>query len=240
MTLDNKQVIDKFPVSLISLRKSPFSELFVIDPAIEDYGIEDVLSFFHLTLQEYLAACHLASLNEDQQVEVIEKHKPGVFHIATMLKFYCGLIDYKTNLTQLDRLISISVKMNQILHLAHCAYESQNKEFCRTALKRVEGIIKITFTMMLTPADFSTLTYFISSVPETVNTVFLRNCLLYEACINEMADHGVESFVPGYTEICYFLDILSRMKVSYKNHINCPIISLALYPACGLLSIQFS
>ncbi len=65
MTLDNKQVIDKFPVSLISLRKSPFSELFVIDPAIEDYGIEDVLSFFHLTLQEYLAARHLASLNVD-------------------------------------------------------------------------------------------------------------------------------------------------------------------------------
>ena len=67
MTVECKQIVHELPMSLDSLNKSPFHGLLTIDRTSKLFGLEDVLTFLHLTLQEYLAASHIASLPEIQQ-----------------------------------------------------------------------------------------------------------------------------------------------------------------------------
>ena len=89
-------------MSLDSLNKSPFCGLLTIDRTSKLFGLEDVLTFLHLTLQEYLAAYHIASLPEIQQTKTITLHG-GKNHMLTTFKFYSGLFDFQHKMHQLDR-----------------------------------------------------------------------------------------------------------------------------------------
>ena len=71
MTVENKQVVHQLPMPLDSLNETPFRGLLATDCIAKEYGLEGVVTFLHLTLQEYLAAYHLASFNDDQQTEII-------------------------------------------------------------------------------------------------------------------------------------------------------------------------
>ena len=42
-------------------------------------GHDNKFSFLHLTFQEYLAACHLAELNEEEQMEMIIQHAREIY-----------------------------------------------------------------------------------------------------------------------------------------------------------------
>ena len=56
---------------LESLNETPFQGLLATDRTDKYYGLKDVFTFLHLTIQEYLAAYYLVSLDEDQQTEII-------------------------------------------------------------------------------------------------------------------------------------------------------------------------
>ena len=66
VTIECKQIVHELPMSLDSLNKSPFHGVLTLDRTSKLFGLEDVLTFLHLTLQEYLAASHIASLPEIQ------------------------------------------------------------------------------------------------------------------------------------------------------------------------------
>ena len=179
MTVENKQIV-KLPVSLESLDSSSLRGLLTIDSTIRIAGLEDTVVFLHLTLQEYLAACHLASLDEHQQTEMIRLHS-GKGHMLTMFKFYCGLVDFQNKLQQFDDIVK---SRSNMLYVFHCAYETQLACVCLRAMELLNGEILLE-SGVLTPADFTVLTYVITNAPHLVNLLDIMPCLLYEEFIKD-------------------------------------------------------
>ena len=98
--MENKQIVNKLPMSLEALNSSSLHSLLTIDNMIVIAGLEETVAFLHLTLQEKLAAYHLACLDEDQQTEVIGLHS-GKNHMLTIFKFFCGLVDFEISFNSL-------------------------------------------------------------------------------------------------------------------------------------------
>ena len=130
MTVESNQTVE-LPVSLESLDSSSLRGLLTIDSTIRIAGLEDTVVFLHLTLQEYLAACHLASLDEHQQTEMIRLHS-GKGHMLTMFKFYCGLLDFQNKLQQFDDIVESALNR---LYMFHCAHETQLACVCLRAME---------------------------------------------------------------------------------------------------------
>ena len=168
MTVECKQIV-KLPLSLESLDSS----------FLHGLDLEDTVVFLHLTLQEYLAACHLASLDEHQQTEMIRLHL-GKCHMLTMFKFYCGLVDFHNRLQHFDKIV---YGRHDILFVFHCAYETQQKSICQRAIEIKQGKI-VLGSGVLTPADFNVLAYVIRAASQIKDIQFLP-CLLYEKFIEE-------------------------------------------------------
>ena len=181
MTVECKQIVHELPMSLDSLNKSPFRGLLTIDRTSKLFGLEDVLTFLHLTLQEYLAAYHIASLPEIQQINMIQLHR-GKNHMLTTFKFYCGLVDLHHKVHQFFE-ITMGAGPN-LLYTFHCAYETQESTICYRAMEIVQGKIYLGM-VVLTPADFTALGYVISTASFLVISVSIRYCLLYEEFIDE-------------------------------------------------------
>ena len=181
MTVECKQIVHELPMSLDSLNKSPFRGLLTIDRTSKLFGLEDVLTFLHLTLQEYLAAYHIASLPEIQQIKMIKLHG-GKNHMLTAFKFYCGLVDLQHKMHQFVE-IATSTEPN-LLYIVHCAYETQESTICYRAMEIVQGQI-VLGGVVLTPADFTALRYVISTASLLVTGVHIQYCLLYEEFIDE-------------------------------------------------------
>ena len=180
MTVECKQIVHELPMSLDSLNKSPFRGLLTIDRTSKLFGLEDVLTFLHLTLQEYLAASHIASLPEIQQINTIKLHG-GKNHLTTF-KFYCGLVNLQHKMHQF---VEIAMSAGpDLLYTFHCAYETQESTICYRAMEIVQGEIDLA-AVVLTPADFTALGYVISTASFLVTTVLTGFCLLYEEFIDE-------------------------------------------------------
>ena len=179
MTVESKQIVE-LPASLESLDSSSLRGLLTIDSTIRIAGLEDTVVFLHLTLQEYLAACHLASLDEHQQSEMIRLHS-GKGHMLTMFKFYCGLVDFQNKLQQFDGIVKSTSNM---LYVCHCAYETQLACVCLRAMELLNGEIFLE-SGVLTPADFTVLAYVITNAPHLVKDLDIMPCLLYEEFIED-------------------------------------------------------
>ena len=180
MTVENQQIVHKLPMPLDSLNSSPFRDLLTIDRTAKLFGLEDVLTFLHLTLQEYLAAYHLAGLNADQQMEVIKLHS-GKVHMLTMFKFYCGVTDMKFKMAQFDEISNVGADP---LYMFHCAYETQKEIYCYRAMELMQGMITLG-NGVLTPADFAILSYVISTASFMVIRMTILPCLLYEEFVDD-------------------------------------------------------
>ena len=113
---------------------------------IKAYGIRCMYMFQHYTIQEYLAAWHIAQLNQEQQKEAVEE----LLHISPLtrtLPFYAGLTKLE-NRGVLDVLLKVTEQrlavqkqlmehLNEpgsdyrrlFLALVNCIYESKNINF---------------------------------------------------------------------------------------------------------------
>ena len=226
MMVENKQVIHQLPMTLESLNETPFRGLLAADRTDKYYGLKDVFAFLHHTLQEYLAAYYLASLDEDLQTEIIRLNS-GQDHMLTTFKFYCGLVSFKNKISQFN---DITTEANT-LFLVHCTYENQQPELCRRAFKMLEGKISISYCT-LTPADFTALSYVISNASHLVSGIHMSKCQLYEESLNEIWEiqklnerdffhHGIESFNSGMAEIGNVVNFVRSTQVSYKRYRHC-------------------
>ena len=136
--------------------------------------------FLHRTLQEYLAACHLASLDGDQQSKMISRMRLDKDHLLAMLKFYCGLVKFKNKLCQFDSI----VKNQDMLYWFHCACETQQDSVCHKVMELSDGCILLD-SGVLTPADFNAIAYVITTASEHVTTLQFLPSLLYEEFIED-------------------------------------------------------
>ncbi len=172
MTVDCNQIVKKLP---LDLNNSPVCSLLTIDNTISQAGLEDVYSFLHLTLQEYLAAYHLASLDEDLQTEMVKLHS-GKDHMLTTFKFYCGLVNFEQKMHQLEGIV---MQRPNTLYAVHCAYETQQKTVCCKVIELLSFKIYLG-AGVLTQADFNVLGYIISKASHLIEAVDIDISLLHE------------------------------------------------------------
>ena len=188
MTVEQKQIVHELPMSLDSLNSSLFRGLLTIDLTAKLFGLENVVTFLHLTLQEYLAAYYLAIVEEDQQMKMIKLHG-GKNHMRTTFKFYCGLVNLQHKKYQFDEITIANYDLDEIegtdpLYMFHCAYESQQETICYRVMELLKGIISL-LPGVLTPADFTALGYVISTASLMVTKVEFNQNLLYEDFVDD-------------------------------------------------------
>ena len=134
----------KFMADTLSLMK--------VHKQIMPSGIRSSYSFLHLTIQEYLAAYHINSLDAEKQVKMVE-HLMNELPLTMAIMFYAGLSNLenravldmllKVSEKPLDRLSVLSLKQLKkidnpgsdprrlFLTLVNSIYESRNHSLCR-------------------------------------------------------------------------------------------------------------
>ena len=147
----------------------------VVDRKIGFTGGEPILSFVHLTNQEFLAAFHVSTLPPDEQLKAVREHV-GQPHMGVVLKFFCGLTglqnpDHWTSI--LDNALINEYGMKKVnLKAVHCVFESQNGQRCRELFSKAGGKLVI-HNETLTLLDYCVVGYCLESASDTVKSIAL-------------------------------------------------------------------
>ena len=108
-------------------------------------GTTMTMNFLHFSIQEYLAAHHIANLPADEELKIIEEKFWSDIHF-NMFSMYVALTKgqrppFKHFLCSGNKEIAISDKFlnNQLqcLRLYHCFYEADNVNICKTIQQSV-------------------------------------------------------------------------------------------------------
>ena len=151
--------------------------ILVVDENEEEYGASHVLTFVHLTHQEFLAAYYASRCSSDEQLKAIREAivQP---HMGVVLKFFCGI----TKLQNPDHWAAImdilltnkdGVTMPVTLRALHCVFESQNGQRCRELFSKADGKLHI-FNDTLTLLDYCVIGYCLESARDTVRSIELQ------------------------------------------------------------------
>ena len=127
-THSSKQLILQSEVSVLSIKGMHSSlGLITIDVAATRCGFQNVYTFCHLTLQEFLAACYISLLTDEEQLQVIEKYG-GMRHMRDVFKFYCGLVKFSDDFVKFRTLLQHS--NFDLVTRARISFESQQEGTC--------------------------------------------------------------------------------------------------------------
>ena len=152
--------------------------LVTIDSTARLLDFEHLYSFLHLTFQEFLAAFHLATLDEDAQLIIIREHVSKI-EMIVVWKFYCGLVTFYDSKDKRLQFMN-SIKKDD-LYRFQCALESQQKAVCESAFQYGEntsqGSICVRDHTFLS-VDFNALSYSIANTSFHVTELVLANCIL--------------------------------------------------------------
>ena len=191
MSKKSVQVISQSDTNVLLCHTSgsdtPSLGLLVIDSTARLFGYEDVYTFLHLTFQEYLAACYVATLESTRQLDEILHFRN--LQQQQVLKFYCGSAG-----------IDISVKFKVILgssqrgtpYYLQCAFESQSTTACDIAIEHAEYMLFrdnkthcdhgeysdciYLSSSSLMPSDFIFIAYVMSTSSRHVSRLVFCNC----------------------------------------------------------------
>ena len=149
--------------------------LIAIDRYFVRYGIDESYTFLHLTLQEYLAAVHIAGLSESEQINIVSSHcKENRFHVTW--RFLFGVLDYpKETTVNLFELILDATRDDLLLHV-QCAYESQHSAACTDVLHFHKNNLCFKNEDSLNPFDLACTSYVLKTAEYTTIKLILDKC----------------------------------------------------------------
>ena len=192
MTIQSKQVVHQRDTEVhLSPDCSHGDEcglgLVTIDHTVAMFGLTNTHTFLHLTLQEYLAAYHIASHEEDEQIKLLREHGMED-HMSNVLVFYCGMTHFTEDDVRLFVVNVSSYRLDQSNGL-RCAFESQQSVVCDRVVKVDEGIAIQHW--YLTLVDISSMVYVISNISSQLQHLEIFAC--------EMNDDKLEYFFECFT-----------------------------------------
>ena len=177
MTLDSKHSIHQKDTNVLLLSGSsdgPSLGLVTIDCTAKLFNIEDFYTYLHLTFQEYLAAVHIAGLDEDQQLEFVEKYKDRP-ELLMVWRFFCGTVEFSNRNSQVEKLLS-SVAMDTTQKVM-CGFESQQQVVCDCILQSNSLYFK---DIIFSTSDFLGICYVIIHSVNVLTKLELDECKLDE------------------------------------------------------------
>ncbi len=164
----------------------PSLGLVTVDSAANLYKIQDFYTFLHLTFQEYLAAYHLFSQPEDQQLNIIDQHKDNAAMLV-VFKFYCGLMGQQTQTFHKQVQIIFSSEHADALYKVHCAFESQQPVVCGAVIDCRGQQSCLSFKKKIfTPSDYNAISYVISEATHPTLALEFYSCRLQESGVEHL------------------------------------------------------
>ena len=175
MTINSKQTLLQSETS-ISLSDGSGCDIYslglvTVDSTAKLFGFENIYAFLHLTFQEFLAAFHIASQDEDEQLRIIRDHVDRK-ELLVVWKFYCGIIKLKD--CQFQAILS-GAQMNNMQKI-QCAFESQQKNACDYIIDEKSGVLSFE-NHVFSPTDFNAIHFVLSTASSDIDLV-LNNCVL--------------------------------------------------------------
>ena len=176
MTRSSKQVIRQTEVKLFNLQPSDVNSmagLITVDKMAMTCGFQKLYTFLHLTFQEFLAAFYISSLDEEKQLELIEKFGDAT-QMKQVWKFYCGLVPFNGTNSTVVRLIDQSCHGTSFK--VQCSFESQQPCTCDSVADNNNLMFKDHF---FTSSDLTAIAYVISNAQhQCVKKVVFDKCTI--------------------------------------------------------------
>ena len=159
MTRSSKQVIEQAEVEHFFRLQADKDcmGLITIDKMAMMCGFQKLYTFLHLTFQEFLAAFYISCLDEEEQLELIEKFGDAT-QMKQVWKFYCGLVPFNGTNSTVVRLIDQSCHGTPFK--VQCSFESQQPCTCDSVADKNSLMFKDHF---FTFSDFTAIAYVISN-----------------------------------------------------------------------------
>ncbi len=155
-------------------------------------------SFLHLTLQEFLSACHLLYFcNTKEQLDIIESPVGGSDHMWVVWKFYCGLSQkrrvnsspsfFAEAFHEISNRLIASKRRIATLNVVHCAFESRSVDACVDLVTQMLGRMDVN-DITLTPSDCAAVGKVASSAHSLVKEIDLSYCHIGPEGIGALVD----------------------------------------------------
>ena len=193
MSKKSVQVISQSDTNVLLCHTSgsdtPSLGLLVIDSTARLFGYEDVYTFLHLTFQEYLAACYVATLESTRQLDEISYFSHS--QQQQVLKFYCSLAGIDNKSDEFKVILGSSPRGTP--YYLQCAFESQSSTACDIAIEHAEDVFLrdnkthcdhgeysdciYLSTSSLMPSDFIAIAYVMSTSSRHVSRLVFCNCI---------------------------------------------------------------
>ena len=178
MTIQSKQVVHQRDTEVpLSPDCSHGDEcglgLVTVDHTVAMFGLTNTHTFLHLTLQEYLAAYHIASREEAEQIKLFQEHRMKD-HMSNVAVFYCGMIHFTEDDARLFVNFYPYSLVKRSSNKLRCAFESQQHVVCDRVVK-IDGGIVIQ-SCYLTLVDISSMVYVISNISSHLQHLEIIGC----------------------------------------------------------------
>jgi len=175
MIIHSKQVIEEGDTKVCALPKCSMNDswclgLITMEQTFTMFGYSQTFAFLHLTLQEFLAAYHMAH-HKDNGSRILHEHGHHKY-MSNVLMFYCGMTTFIENDARFDMLVRSCMLCDNLLH---CVYESQQRTFCDQIVDHISWLY-IVGDKYISQKTITELLYVITKRKKRFFNLCIENC----------------------------------------------------------------